>query len=33
MAAMIPTKSASSPHCTAWRVRETPTLPKYTANI
>lgn len=33
MAAMTPAKSASKPQVTAWRVFDTPTEPKYTANI
>lgn len=33
MAAMIPEKSAISPHVTALRVLVMPTLPKYTAKI
>ena len=33
MAAIIPAKSAISPHVTALRVFVMPTLPKYTAKI
>ena len=33
MAAMIPEKSAISPHVTALRVLVMPTLPNYTAKI